>query len=340
MKSIPKALVKDSSLDDEQKIFSEKITNLCLLYLHYLRWTKKYSRHTLKSYSLDLRQFFLLKQNFEKEKGFLPKVTKRKKELEQKVKKAIETFLQKNRKLSSASQNRKLATAKSFIKWLFENDYIKEDFRFFFKSPKLSSKIPNILSVEEIFQTLDHLKSSKKNPEEVKMTFCLFYLLYGGGLRVSEACHLKVDDIHWQEGILRIKGKGGKERQVVLPLEAFRYLILFKKNTVYIFGNKPLSERKAYDLIRNCGKEAGLLKPLHPHVLRHSFATHLLTRGSNLRTLQELLGHKTLTATQKYLHLDLMHLSQILEKHHPINQKNSKNINNQKQSKWMKPSGA
>lgn len=291
--------------------------DLLIDFLNHLKWTKKYSQHTLKSYSLDLNQIFssdeILKHFQESPKS--------KQTLENQIKKSIEMFFQKNRKISPASQNRKMASARSFIRWLLESNYIKNDLRYFFKSPKLVSKIPNVLSVDEIFSILHTMRTAQKQgKKDMDRDLCLFFLLYGGGLRVGEACKLKTHHIHWNEKTIRVKGKGGKERRVVLPAQVLEHLKPLRHNKPWLFGLKPFSERKAYDIIKFWGKKAGLLKTIHPHALRHSFATHLLVSGSDLRTLQELLGHKTLTATQKYIHLDLIHLSRTLEKRHPINQ--------------------
>lgn len=227
-------------------------------------------------------------------------------------------------KISPASQNRKLSAVKALISWLFENNYIKSDFRHLYKSPKLSHKAPDFLSVDEIFCILETMKKSKE--KQKTRDICLFYLLYGGGLRVSEACRIKNNDIHWDNGTIEIQGKGGKPRLVSIPDKAFRYIRNFSQNTVWLFGLKPLSPRLAYNIVRKWGERAGLLKSIHPHTLRHSFATHILTGGSDLRALQELLGHKTLAATQKYTHLDLRHLSKTLEKCHPLNRNLKKTI--------------
>ena len=285
-------------------------------FLNHLKWTKKYSECTLKSYALDLRQIFIINKPLKNFSGNKNSET----ELENQIKTSIELFFRKNRRLSSASQSRKLAAAKSFIKWLLENNYIKNDLRHFFRSPKSVSKMPNVLSVDEIFSVIHAMKAAhKQERKDIQRDLGLFFLLYGGGLRVSEACRLKANQIQWNNKTVRIKGKGGKERLVALPDQTLEYLKPFKKNEPWLFGKNPLSERKAYDIIRFWGRKAGLVKAIHPHALRHSFATHLLVSGSDLRTLQELLGHKTLTATQKYIHLDLMHLSRTLDKLHPIN---------------------
>ena len=292
---------------------------LCSLFLHYLRYTKKMSPHTLRSYQSDLKQFF--SDDPEDPKG--SKDSKRKmapKKLELHMKNRIDATMKKWHHLSPASQNRKLATVKSFIRWLLENRYIKQDFRFLFKSPKLFHKIPLFLSVDEIFAIIREMEMAHKNKEkDIERDQALFFLLYGGGLRVSEACHIKKKNIYKSESVLKIKGKGGKERIVAVPEQVMFYLNRMNCSFMYLFGEKPLSERSAYKIIRKWGNRSGILKPIHPHVLRHSFATHLLLGGSDIRVLQELMGHTTLSATQRYTHLDIHQLSRTLEQYHPLN---------------------
>ena len=298
-------------MEDVQK----NLQDLCWLFLHFITHTKKLSTHSLKAYKTDLREFFGFSALSLEQKDMIVTI-KSKKKLENKIKSLIEEQTNKRLKLANSSRSRKLAVARSFIKWLAEKNYIEEDFRFLFIPPKISHRIPSFLSIDEIFSILEMFKKNKiKNRDKV-----LFFLLYGGGLRVSEACCLKNKDISWLNGTLQIIGKGNKQRLVSLPEQAFKQLKILKSSQVYLFGKTALSERRAYDIIKSIGQKAGLLKPLHPHALRHSFATHMLLGGSNLRLLQKLLGHNSLTATQKYTHLDLSHLSKTLENYHPLNE--------------------
>lgn len=326
----------------KQFIDSKLMRGLCFLFLKDRFYIYKSSLFTLKSYDSDFKQIF-----YGEDKLLFPffkdKITERKKlfdpiqynniqviQKQDHLKKALENHIKKClqkasgswSRLSPASQNRKLSAVKALISWLFENNYIKSDFRHLYKSPKLSQKAPDFFSVDEVFCILETMKKSGEKQKE--RDICLFYLLYGGGLRVSEACQIKNSEIHWDNKTIEIHGKGGKPRLVSLPEKAFKHIKNFQKNTDWLFGLKPLSPRLAYNIIRKWGEKAGLLKSIHPHALRHSFATHILTGGSDLRTLQELLGHKTLTATQKYTHLDLHHLSKTLDKYHPLNKKNLK----------------
>ena len=158
-----------------------------------------------------------------------------------------------------------------------------------------------------------------KSLAQEKLVLCL--LLYGGGLRVSEACNIRWQDLKPNEGTVLVKGKGNKERWIALPKLALNHIQKLPKTESYIFGDNPLSTRKAYDWIRNSGLQANILRPISPHSLRHSFATHILTSGADLRIIQELLGHESLNATQKYTHLSLDQLANKLEAHHPLNRK-------------------
>lgn len=314
-----------------------RIRALCFLFLRERLYINKSSPLTLKSYDSDFKQmlypnsplllpFLKISKNTEKPFKELENVTALfkkshlKKQLENHIKKQLENKSSQWARLAPASQNRKLAALRAFIGWLFENKYILSDFRHLYKSPKLSRKTPLFLSVDEALLILKTMEKSKQT-ERTRRDMCLFYLLYGGGLRVSEACRLENKKIKAGKNLLEIRSKGGRPRLVPLPEKAMQHIKDFQKPTKYLFGKRPLSERLAYTIIRRWGKKAGILSPLHPHALRHSFATHILTSGSSLRALQELLGHKTLSATQKYTHLDLTHLAKTLENFHPLNQK-------------------
>lgn len=225
--------------------------------------------------------------------------------------------------LATSSRNRKTACLKSFFKWLFQEEHIDRDLASSLICPKPQAKLPHFLSVDEalaLVQALSH-SSSTTSEQTLKRDRALILLLYGGGLRVSEACQLKWKEIDESQSTLRIRGKGDKERLVVLPPFCLKAVLALKTNhSAYVFGDKPLNTRTAYQIVRDWGCRAGLLKPLHPHALRHSFATHMLSSGSDLRTLQEMLGHESLAATQKYTHLSLDALARTLQSHHPLAQ--------------------
>lgn len=297
----------------------ESLKSLCRLFLYDMAYIKRRSKHSLKAYSTDLRGLFGFKKTDDLSIGesIPPVELKDKSLLEKTIKALIEKSAIRQPRLAGSSRNRKLSVAKSFIGWLAEQNYIEEDFRHLFKSSKAPSRVPLFLSVDEIFAILEMFKK-EEGKEHSARDKALFFLLYGGGLRVSEACHVQPKDMDWNRGAIKIRGKGNKERLVLLPQTVVENLKALNTNQIYLFGTQPLSERKAYSIVRSIGQKTGLLKPLHPHALRHSFATHMLLGGSDLRVLQELLGHKSLMSTQKYTHLDLAHLSQTLEACHPF----------------------
>jgi site-specific recombinase XerD len=213
--------------------------------------------------------------------------------------------------LSSASRNRKTATLKSFFGYLYRKKIISNSISEQLVTPKVAKKLPATLSLDEIKEIIKFAKA-----EPAMTTHVLIALLYGGGLRISEACHLQIKNISSNGREIRVTGKGNKERLVVLPQNLFD--LVKDKTGPYIWGKEPLDTRFAYQKISDIGKKAHLNKPIHPHSLRHSYATHMLTAGADLRTLQELLGHSSLSATEKYTHLNLQHLAKTLEKNHPM----------------------
>lgn len=231
--------------------------------------------------------------------------------------------------LSLATRNRKASTLKSFFKWAFLAGHLSQDLSFQIQAPRVPHSLPHYLSVDEALLVLKSFSSqnlatqTREELERLQQVEILFVLLYGSGLRVSEACALAWAKVRLEQRSLLILGKGQQERWVVLPLFAAEKLEAWQKvsTTEYVFGHQPLHRRKAYEWIRKLGHSVGLQSPLHPHALRHSFATHLLTGGVNLRVLQTLLGHESLLATQKYTHLSIDALARTLESHHPLGEK-------------------
>jgi site-specific recombinase XerD len=275
-------------------------------YMKYMENIESCSVHTTRAYSRELTQLISCLHENSSEEELLA---------------SIRGFLSKSNQLSMASRNRRSAVFKSFLKWLFNKGELEQDLSLRITLPKVPRKIPHFISADE---ALSLLKSYSSNPrlQELKDK-TLFCLLYGSGLRVSEACRLKWENINWNNFQLLIVRKGGAEQWVPMPKLTYQVLAELKKEKAgpYIFGDKPLHTRMAYDWIRKRGAQAGLLNPLHPHSLRHSFATHLLSSGADLRSLQELLGHKSLQTTQKYTHLSMGELALAIDQHHPLSKK-------------------
>lgn len=299
----------------------QKLADFAAKYLKYLSLQKTSSDYTIKSYAIDLGQFLepigvqkilyaspTLGGSFQIEW----------KNSGQKNEQGITHILELIKKsqilwsgLSASSRQRKVACVRGFLKWAFQEKLIDDDYSLRMVAPKVSQKLPHFLSVDEALSLIRALADGEPRT--------LVLLLYGGGLRVSEACHLKWKNVVNESKSIRVLGKGGRERIVSLPDLVWRALKDIPRKGEFVFGGDlAISERKAYEWVRQAGRTAKLMKPLHPHALRHSYATHLLTSGADLRVLQELLGHRSLAATQKYTHLSLDHLARAMENHHPL----------------------
>lgn len=302
------------TLINDQYIIINMILNLEELipkYLKYLENIELCSAHTLKAYRIDLDQAYAQAEKKTLSQDMLWNHTR--------------LGLNQWSRLSLASRNRKVATLKSFFNWLYQEKYIDKNYSHLLVCPKVPKKIPHFISVDEIMSVISFYTSRPLNLKETR-EIALFILLYAGGLRISEACNLKWSSISLSQRKMTILGKGHKERILVVPAFCIDHLENLKQKTLhedgietdYVFGSTPLNPRAGFEMIRNCGKKSGLMNILNPHALRHSFATHLLASGANLRVLQKLLGHESLQATEKYTHLNIDSLARTMENNHPL----------------------
>lgn len=272
-------------------------------YMKYMENIKSASVHTLRSYKNDLFHAFLKNPQNTPEQELLSYIRAHQ-----------NTWI----RYSAATRNRKAACLKSFCNWLYETGKISKEIAPQITCPKVPQKIPHFISADEAISVL------KSYPQEISRSElhdkALFCLLYGSGLRVSEACALDWKNVDLRGRRLHVTRKGAKDQWVPMPQLTVDVLLKLKKLEPddFVFGKKELHTRVAYEIIKQRGIKAGLLKPLHPHALRHSFATHLLTSGADLRSLQELLGHQSLAATQKYTHITTHELARMVESHHPL----------------------
>lgn len=283
------------------------LTNLISNYLKYLENIESCSHLTLKAYKNDLNQAYksIINESLTVENLWTH------------TRQALTSWS----KLSLASRNRKVATLKSFFNWLYQEKHIDQNYSHLLICPKVPKKIPHFMSVDEVMSVIQHYSLRELDLKETK-EITLFILLYGGGLRISEACQLKWTAISVSQRKVIIRGKGNKERILILPAFCIDHLqnLKQKSHTEFLFSEQPLNPRTGFEMIRNCGKKAGLMNSIHPHALRHSFATHLLASGANLRVLQKLLGHDSLQATEKYTHLNIDSLARTMENNHPLGQ--------------------
>lgn len=226
--------------------------------------------------------------------------------------------------LSPSTKQRRLTTLRVFLKWLFDSQISSSNYAL--KLPetiKVPSRLPSYMSFEEVnlyFQSL--IEEYKKAPEKLASELSVNLLLYGGGLRVSEASAANTKNLSEKRRALLVERKGGKSEWVVLPEPVYFLLkkIINESDSVYFKTSKGLNTRTVYSWVNKRGLKV-LQKKISPHSLRHSFATHLLRSGANLRSIQELLGHKNISTTEKYTHLDLKDVSDSLESHHPLYKK-------------------
>lgn len=230
--------------------------------------------------------------------------------------------------ISSRSQSRIISGLKSFFKFLLLENAIKTSPVSLLESPKIGIKLPQVLSISEIDKIISQIDLSKPEGQRNKS---IIETLYGCGLRVSELCNLKLSDLHFEEEYIRIIGKGNKERIIPIGDIAMKNIILYKNNIrnhlnikkgnediLYLNrrGTK-LSRIMIFNIIKELALMAGIKKTISPHTFRHSFATHLIEGGADLRAIQEMLGHESITTTEIYTHLDRSYLRSTMSQFHP-----------------------
>lgn len=229
--------------------------------------------------------------------------------------------------ISSASQSRKLSAIKSFHKFLMLEKYVTKNVAKLVQNPKLEKKLPTVLSIEEVDNLLNCL--TEDTPLELRNK-TMIELAYSSGLRVSELINLKIGNLHLQSGFIEIYGKGNKERIVPVGgeaidlinkyLETARLLYINNKSKDYVFltrNGTNMTRQMFFDIIKEKAKLGGITKDVSPHKLRHSFASHLLERGIDLRLIQELLGHESISTTEIYTHINNMKLKNVYMNAHP-----------------------
>ncbi len=233
--------------------------------------------------------------------------------------------------LSATSQGRVISGVKSFYKFLIYNDILDTDPTLMLETPKAARKLPEVLTLDEIERIEDAIDLSK---DEGQRNLAMIEVLYGSGLRVSELINLKLSNVHVDEKYMLVEGKGSKQRLVPLSDEAIKQIEFWMQdrchlpikpgNEDYLFLNRrgaKLTRVMILIIVKDLAERAGIKKNISPHTFRHSFATHLLEGGANLRLIQMMLGHENLVTTEIYTHLDLNYLREEVIAHHPRNSK-------------------
>lgn len=299
----------------------ENTSNILKKYKQYLKLEKSMTPNTVKAYLADVVKLlqFLEGENIHPYSATLED---------------LETFSANLRDLGICprSQARILSGIRSFYHFLVMDDYIQTDPSELLESPQLGIHLPEVLAVEEIDMLIEQIDLSSREGQRNR---AILELLYSCGLRVSELCYLKLSDLYLQEGFVKVEGKGGKQRLVPISSRAKKELQLYfidrNQFTIqegyedYVFiskRGKNISRIMVFHIIKELSAQVGLKKIISPHTFRHSFATHLLEGGANLRAIQCMLGHENIGTTEIYTHIDKHRLRYEIIEHHPRNKRN------------------
>ncbi len=287
-------------------------------YQSYLRIERGLSKNTIDNYSFDIERlcFFL--------EGNTIDVSPIKISEDQ-----VQQFIYSiSKEVNSRSQARIISGLKSFFSYLIFEDYRTNSPMELIESPRLGRKLPDTLSVTDIDNIILAIDLSKPEGERNRS---ILETLYGCGLRVSELVSLKISDLFFDEGFIKITGKGNKQRFVPISEVTIKYINSYKnqvrnrleiqkghEDTLYLNRRgKKLTRAMIFTIIKELATKINLNKTISPHTFRHSFATHLLENGADLRAIQLMLGHESITTTEIYVHLDRKHLSEIINNFHP-----------------------
>jgi len=290
-----------------------KIDTLINHFVEYLLIDKKYSENTIKSYQNDLKKY----QNFFKNKN-IEMIN------EENIKEYLKYLKTENNEAKTISHN--ISTLRSFYKFLLIEKKINKNPMEWIEIPKIKKSLPKTLSFEEINKLLD----IKLNDKYSYRNKAMLELMYATGLRVSELVNVKIHDIDSESCIIRVMGKGSKERIVPLGDYAIKYIDIYlkeyrnklikKEYNDYLFLNnhgKKMTRQGFFKIIKNLAKQQKIKVEFSPHTLRHSFATHLLDGGADLRSIQEMLGHSDISTTQIYTHVSKELLKENYNNFHP-----------------------
>jgi integrase/recombinase XerD len=287
-------------------------------YQSYLRIERGLSKNTIDNYSFDLERLcHFLEQNNSSVSPI--KIS------EEQVQQFIYAV---SKEVNARSQARIISGLKSFFTYLIFEDYRTDSPMELIEAPRLGRKLPDTLSIQDIDALIEAIDLSKPEGERNR---AMLETLYGCGLRVSELVTLKISDLFFDEGFIKITGKGNKQRFVPISNVTQKYIALYKdsvrnhlsiqkghEDTLFLNRRgRQLTRAMIFTIIKDLAVKINLNKSISPHTFRHSFATHLLENGADLRAIQLMLGHESITTTEVYVHLDRKHLTQIMNSFHP-----------------------
>jgi integrase/recombinase XerD len=287
-------------------------------YFHYLQLEKNISPNTVMAYTSDLERY----RTYLQDHG-ISSVTR----IEGKD---ISKFLLELHKygLSPRSVARTLSAIRMFHKFLVGDRLVQKNPAENVDPPKLPRELPDVLNQEEVDKIINQPLTSE--PLGIRDR-AILETLYATGMRVTELITIRQPDIHWKEGIIKVLGKGSKERYIPIGKSALRWIGIYIKDVRaslvhngsgkdFVFLNargKPMTRMAVWNIVSTSTKRAGITKDVHPHTFRHSFATHLLEGGADLRSVQEMLGHADITTTELYTHIDREYLKEVHKTFHP-----------------------
>ena len=287
-------------------------------YRMYLKIERGLSESSIESYTLDVLGFekFLIDEN----------ITKNPIDCDLS---SVQTFIYETAKLLSPNtQARRLSGLRSFFDYMIFESYRVPNPTDLIEAPKLGRKLPDVLDLNEVDLLLEQIDLG--HPQGFRNR-AMLEMLYGSGIRVSELVNLSLSNLFFQENLIRVTGKGNKQRLVPMGKFTKKFILFYindsrtlqKIDSVYqdiVFLNrngKILTRQMIYTIIKQLALKANIKKKIGPHTFRHSFATHLLENGADLRTIQILMGHENITTTEVYTHLDTQHLRSVIERFHP-----------------------
>jgi len=287
-------------------------------YQLYLKIERGLSQNSIDSYSLDIQKLILF---LEENNISLTPIYINSEVVQQFIYEVAKT-------VNARSQSRIISGLKSFFNYLIFEDYRTTNPLELIESPKIGRKLPDTLSEEEIDSIIKAIDLSKPEGERNR---AMLETLYGCGLRVSELVNLRISDLFFDEGFIKVTGKGDKQRFVPIVDITQKYINIYRseirnhlkiqsgfEDTLFLNRRgKQLTRAMVFTIIKQLVEKIGLKKNVSPHTFRHSFATHLLQNNADLRSIQLMLGHESITTTEIYVHLDKSHLTKVIEKYHP-----------------------
>jgi integrase/recombinase XerD len=287
-------------------------------YQNYLKIERGLSQNTVSNYSQDVKKLIGWLDDQEIQVSPVAISEEQIQEFVYSVAKAV----------NPRSQSRIISGLRGFFNYLIFEEYRISNPLELIESPKLGRKLPDTLSLSEIERILDAIDLSTPQGERNRS---IIETLYGCGLRVSELISLKISDLFFDEGFIKVTGKGDKQRFVPVGRVAVKYIDLYRsevrihqdihpaaKDILYLNRRgKPLSRAMIFTIVKQLTEKAGIRKSISPHTFRHSFATHLLENGADLRAIQQMLGHESITTTEIYTHIDKTHITEVINQFHP-----------------------